>query len=166
MKSRIWTSQPTAGAHHWRCEDVRPVLPYRPGPIFAERWTPLIIRNLYLGYGNFSEILEGAPGLSRTLLSGAGITTSSRLRATTSSTSACRSASGGHAIRRCFLLHVLPRLSPHSGITESSAPATLDLRTSQLNLQSAHGQYVASTFGFAGLVRPLGLRSQAQTWSA
>ena len=96
------------GAHHWRCEDVRPVLPYRPGPIFAERWTPLIIRNLYLGYGNFSEILEGAPGLSRTLLSGAGITTSSRLRATTSSTSACRSASGGRAIRRCFLLHVLP----------------------------------------------------------
>jgi DNA-binding HxlR family transcriptional regulator len=29
----------------------------------------LIIRNLYLGCGNFSEILEGAPGLSRTLLS-------------------------------------------------------------------------------------------------
>ena len=37
--------------------------------IFAERWTPLIIRNLYLGCGNFSEILEGSPGLSRTLLS-------------------------------------------------------------------------------------------------
>ncbi len=31
--------------------------------IFAERWTPLIIRNLYLGCGNFSEVLEGAPGL-------------------------------------------------------------------------------------------------------
>ena len=29
----------------------------------------LIIRNLYLGCGSFSEILEGAPGLSRTLLS-------------------------------------------------------------------------------------------------
>jgi DNA-binding HxlR family transcriptional regulator len=25
---------------------------------FAERWTPLIIRNLYLGYGNFNEILR------------------------------------------------------------------------------------------------------------
>ncbi len=29
----------------------------------------MIIRNLYLGCGSFNEILEGAPGLSRTLLS-------------------------------------------------------------------------------------------------
>jgi DNA-binding HxlR family transcriptional regulator len=41
----------------------------RGAEIFAERWTPLIVRNLSLGCGNFSEILEGAPGLSRTLLS-------------------------------------------------------------------------------------------------
>ena len=41
----------------------------RGAEIFAERWTPLIIRNLHLGCGNFTEILEGAPGLSRTLLS-------------------------------------------------------------------------------------------------
>jgi DNA-binding HxlR family transcriptional regulator len=41
----------------------------RGAEIFAERWTPLIIRNLHLGCGNFGEILEGAPGLSRTLLS-------------------------------------------------------------------------------------------------
>jgi DNA-binding HxlR family transcriptional regulator len=41
----------------------------RGAEIFAERWTPLIIRNLYLGCGSFSEILEGAPGLSRALLS-------------------------------------------------------------------------------------------------
>jgi DNA-binding HxlR family transcriptional regulator len=41
----------------------------RGAEIFAERWTPLIIRNLHFGCGNFSEILEGAPGLSRTLLS-------------------------------------------------------------------------------------------------
>ena len=41
----------------------------RGAEIFAERWTPLIIRNLYLGCSSFSEILEGAPGLSRTLLS-------------------------------------------------------------------------------------------------
>jgi DNA-binding HxlR family transcriptional regulator len=40
----------------------------RGAEIFAERWTPLIIRNLYVGCGSFSEILEGAPGLSRTLL--------------------------------------------------------------------------------------------------
>jgi len=41
----------------------------RGSEIFAERWTPLIVRNLYLGCGSFSEILEGAPGLSGTLLS-------------------------------------------------------------------------------------------------
>ena len=41
----------------------------RGAEIFAERWTPLIIRNLHLGCGTFSEILEGAPGSPRTLLS-------------------------------------------------------------------------------------------------
>jgi DNA-binding HxlR family transcriptional regulator len=41
----------------------------RGAEIFAERWTPLIIRNLHLGCGSFTEILEGAPGLSATLLS-------------------------------------------------------------------------------------------------
>jgi DNA-binding HxlR family transcriptional regulator len=40
----------------------------RGAEIFAERWTPLIVRNLSVGCGSFSEILEGAPGLSRTLL--------------------------------------------------------------------------------------------------
>ena len=41
----------------------------RGAEIFGERWTPLIIRNLHLGCGTFGQILEGAPGLSRTLLS-------------------------------------------------------------------------------------------------
>ena len=41
----------------------------RGAEIFAERWTPLIVRNLYLGCGSFGEILEGAPGLSHTMLS-------------------------------------------------------------------------------------------------
>jgi len=40
----------------------------RGAEIFAERWTPLIIRNLYLGCQTFGAILEGAPGLSRTVL--------------------------------------------------------------------------------------------------
>ena len=40
----------------------------RGAEVFAERWTPLIIRNLHLGCETFGEILEGAPGLSRTLL--------------------------------------------------------------------------------------------------
>ncbi|MFC5578304.1 winged helix-turn-helix transcriptional regulator [Lysobacter niabensis] len=41
----------------------------RGAEIFAERWTPVIVRNLAVGCGNFTEILAGAPGLSRTLLS-------------------------------------------------------------------------------------------------
>jgi DNA-binding HxlR family transcriptional regulator len=40
----------------------------RAAEIFAERWTPLIVRNLHLGCATFGEISEGAPGLSRTLL--------------------------------------------------------------------------------------------------
>jgi DNA-binding HxlR family transcriptional regulator len=41
----------------------------RGAEVFAERWTPVIVRNLHLGCENFSQILEGAPGLSSTLLS-------------------------------------------------------------------------------------------------
>ncbi len=36
--------------------------------VLAERWTPLIIRNLYVGCHRFSEILEGCPRMSTTLL--------------------------------------------------------------------------------------------------
>lgn len=40
----------------------------RGAEIFAERWTPLIIRNLFMGCRTFGEILEGAPGIPRALL--------------------------------------------------------------------------------------------------
>jgi DNA-binding HxlR family transcriptional regulator len=40
----------------------------RGAEIFAERWTPIIVRNLMMGCTTFTEILAGAPGLSRTLL--------------------------------------------------------------------------------------------------
>ncbi len=36
--------------------------------IFAERWTPLIIRNLHVGAHTFTEIAAGCPGISSTLL--------------------------------------------------------------------------------------------------
>jgi DNA-binding HxlR family transcriptional regulator len=36
--------------------------------IFAQRWTPIIIRNLHLGCAHFGEILDGAPGLPRSVL--------------------------------------------------------------------------------------------------
>ena len=40
----------------------------RASEVLAERWTPIILRNLLLGSTTFSEIAAGAPGISRTLL--------------------------------------------------------------------------------------------------
>jgi len=40
----------------------------RGAEIFAERWTPLIIRNLFLGCVTFTEIKDGVPGIPKTLL--------------------------------------------------------------------------------------------------
>lgn len=37
--------------------------------VFAERWTPIILRNLLVGCRRFGEILDGAPGLPRSVLS-------------------------------------------------------------------------------------------------
>lgn len=42
----------------------------RAAEIFAERWTPIIIRNLFLGAETFTQIREGAPGLPKALLQG------------------------------------------------------------------------------------------------
>lgn len=36
--------------------------------MLAERWTPIILRNILLGATRFNDITEGAPGLSRALL--------------------------------------------------------------------------------------------------
>lgn len=36
--------------------------------VFAERWTPIILRNLMVGCNRFGTILEGAPGLPRSVL--------------------------------------------------------------------------------------------------
>lgn len=41
----------------------------RASEVFAERWTPIIVRNISLECHSFSEILRGAAGLSKTLLS-------------------------------------------------------------------------------------------------
>lgn len=41
----------------------------RASEILAERWTPVIVRNLLLGCSTFGEILSGAPGIPRGLLS-------------------------------------------------------------------------------------------------
>ena len=41
----------------------------RAAEILATRWTLIIVRNLLLGCHTFSELLDGAPGIPRTLLS-------------------------------------------------------------------------------------------------
>jgi DNA-binding HxlR family transcriptional regulator len=40
----------------------------RAAEILAERWTPIIVRNLLLGCTTFTEIEKGAPGIPKTLL--------------------------------------------------------------------------------------------------
>jgi DNA-binding HxlR family transcriptional regulator len=40
----------------------------RGSEILAERWTPIILRNMLLGCRTFNDIAAGAPGLSRALL--------------------------------------------------------------------------------------------------
>lgn len=40
----------------------------RASEILAERWTPIIVRNLLLGCTTFTEVADGAPGISKTLL--------------------------------------------------------------------------------------------------
>jgi FAD/FMN-containing dehydrogenase/DNA-binding HxlR family transcriptional regulator len=40
----------------------------RGSEVLAERWTPIIVRNVLLGCRTFNEIAAGAPGLSRALL--------------------------------------------------------------------------------------------------
>ncbi len=40
----------------------------RAAEIVAERWTPIIVRNLLVGCSTYSEISAGAPGLSRSVL--------------------------------------------------------------------------------------------------
>jgi DNA-binding HxlR family transcriptional regulator len=40
----------------------------RTSELFAERWTPIIIRNLLSGCRTFGELRDGAPGISKALL--------------------------------------------------------------------------------------------------
>lgn len=40
----------------------------RASEILAERWTPIIVRNLFAGCDTYTKISAGAPGLSRSLL--------------------------------------------------------------------------------------------------
>jgi DNA-binding HxlR family transcriptional regulator len=51
----------------WKYRQYCPVA--RAAEIFADRWTPLIVRELLAGSSHFNDIHRGLPGVSRTLLS-------------------------------------------------------------------------------------------------
>jgi DNA-binding HxlR family transcriptional regulator len=70
-KTKKWTCLGLAG-----CLESGPMKGYgqfcpvaKGAEVFAERWTPLIIRNLHLGCRSFGAIHQGIPRMSRTLLS-------------------------------------------------------------------------------------------------
>jgi DNA-binding HxlR family transcriptional regulator len=50
------------GTYHQYCPVVRA------SEILAERWNPLIVRNLMLGADTFSAIARGVPTMSRSML--------------------------------------------------------------------------------------------------
>jgi DNA-binding HxlR family transcriptional regulator len=67
-KSNVWT-----GSFRGRLSAVRSYGQFCPiaraAEIFAERWTPIIVRNLLMGCRTFNEIARGAPGIPRSTLS-------------------------------------------------------------------------------------------------
>jgi hypothetical protein len=65
--------------------------------IFAERWTPIILRELLLGSRKFNEIHRGVPRMSRALLvkrtGWSACSATRRAHATTRCTKGCRKGS-------------------------------------------------------------------------
>jgi DNA-binding HxlR family transcriptional regulator len=62
-------SPPTAEAHARRVRTYGQFCPIaRTSELIAERWTPIIVRNLLNGCRTFTEIRQGAPGISTALL--------------------------------------------------------------------------------------------------
>src|SRR5688572_11366538 len=54
---------------HGRMPDYGRFCPVSLGSdVFADRWTPLIMRELILGNTRFNDIVRGLPGISRSLL--------------------------------------------------------------------------------------------------
>ena len=66
--------------------------------MFAERWTPIIMRNILYGCRTFNEIAAGAPGLSRSLLT-------KRLR----------------ELKRAGVIEILPKADGHGSRYEPTA---------------------------------------------
>jgi DNA-binding HxlR family transcriptional regulator len=77
----------------------------RGSEVLAERWTPIILRNILRGGNTFNEIAAGAPGLSRALLT-------RRL----------------HELERAGVLEIRPKVDGH-GSMYLPTPAGRDLST-------------------------------------
>ena len=61
--------RPARGEDRRQRGGIRAVLSVALGAeVFAERWTPIIVRNLMGGAERFGDILDGAPGLPRSVL--------------------------------------------------------------------------------------------------
>jgi DNA-binding HxlR family transcriptional regulator len=76
----------------------------RGSEILAERWTPIILRNILLGCHTFNDIAAGAPGLSRALLT-------RRLR----------------ELEHAGVIHIRPKPGGHGSLYEPT-PAGRDLQ--------------------------------------
>jgi DNA-binding HxlR family transcriptional regulator len=76
----------------------------RGSEILAERWTPIILRNILLGCHTFNDIAAGAPGLSRALLT-------RRLR----------------ELEHAGVIHIRPKPDGHGSLYEPT-PAGRDLQ--------------------------------------
>jgi DNA-binding HxlR family transcriptional regulator len=67
-KTKIWTSM-IAGANTGAVKTYGQYCPIARGAeVFAERWTPVIMRNVLMGCETFTEIQRGAPSIPRSLL--------------------------------------------------------------------------------------------------
>ena len=60
--------QPSRGCHDPAMQNTEDCPVARTSEILADRWTPLIVRELILGSRRFNEIERGLPGISRSLL--------------------------------------------------------------------------------------------------
>src|SRR4051794_39480599 len=68
-RSQIWTSHRPLVRDDRRMSDYNRYCPISMGSdVIADRWTPLIVRELVLGNTRFNDIARGLPGISRSLL--------------------------------------------------------------------------------------------------
>lgn len=69
IQSKKWTGPPADTRYTWGMRSYGGFCPVaKAAEIIAERWTPLIIRELIVGSHRFHELEQGLPGIPRSLL--------------------------------------------------------------------------------------------------